>query len=219
MSLGESQKWSGRLWGKKISCSWVESNSGSSSPYPSHYTHWADPAPKYLLYEWYIQIESSKTSTLLEVQKHGMRVFGTVVCITDISKSLDRYGWNLVLEIYSNKAKFPLQTCHAGPEGEQMYTSTLPSTSALDGGGWSTPRPGRFTPPGKTRSSLYRTLGGSQGRSEEVRKDLAPTAIRSPDLPDRSESLYRLSYPGPWSTVIPRENNAPSRNTGGSCSA
>ena len=34
---------------------------------------------------------------------------------------------------------------HEGPEGEQMYTSTLPSTSALDGGGRSTPRPGRFT--------------------------------------------------------------------------
>ena len=27
-----------------------------------------------------------------------------------------------------------------------MYSYTLPSTSALDGGGWSTPRPGRFTP-------------------------------------------------------------------------
>ena len=27
-----------------------------------------------------------------------------------------------------------------------MYSSTLPSTSALDGGGWSTPRPGRLTP-------------------------------------------------------------------------
>ena len=27
-----------------------------------------------------------------------------------------------------------------------MYSFTLPSISALDGGGWSTPRPGRFTP-------------------------------------------------------------------------
>jgi hypothetical protein len=27
-----------------------------------------------------------------------------------------------------------------------MYSSTLPSTSALDWGGWSTPRPDRFTP-------------------------------------------------------------------------
>jgi len=33
-----------------------------------------------------------------------------------------------------------------GPEGEQMYSSTLPSTSALDGGWWSMPHPSRFTP-------------------------------------------------------------------------
>ena len=37
-------------------------------------------------------------------------------------------------------------TGHEGPEGEKMYCSTLPSTLALDGGWWSTPRPGRFTP-------------------------------------------------------------------------
>jgi len=35
---------------------------------------------------------------------------------------------------------------HEGPEVEQMYSSPLPSSSMLDGGGWSTPRPGRFTP-------------------------------------------------------------------------
>jgi hypothetical protein len=28
-------------------------------------------------------------------------------------------------------------------------------------------------------------------------KNLAPTGIRSPDRPARSQSLYRLSYPGP----------------------
>jgi hypothetical protein len=38
------------------------------------------------------------------------------------------------------------RTGHEGPEGEQMYSSTLPSTSALDASGWSAPRPGRFTP-------------------------------------------------------------------------
>ena len=32
------------------------------------------------------------------------------------------------------------------PEGEQVYSSTLPSTLALDGGGRSTLRLGRFTP-------------------------------------------------------------------------
>ena len=38
------------------------------------------------------------------------------------------------------------RTGHECPEGKQMYSSTLPSTSALDGSGWSTPRPGRFMP-------------------------------------------------------------------------
>ena len=48
----------------------------------------------------------------------------------------------------------------------------------------------------KTRYPLYRRLGGPQGRSGRVRKNSPPTGIRSPDCPARSESLYRLSYPG-----------------------
>ena len=37
-------------------------------------------------------------------------------------------------------------TGHEGPEGEQSYSCIPSLTSALDGGGWSTPRPDRFTP-------------------------------------------------------------------------
>jgi hypothetical protein len=37
-------------------------------------------------------------------------------------------------------------TGHEGPEGENKYSSTLSLTSTLDGGGFSTPRPGRFNP-------------------------------------------------------------------------
>ena len=54
-----------------------------------------------------------------------------------------------------------------------MYNYTLPSTSALDWGGWSTPRPGRFTP-GKTRYPLCRRLGGPQSRSGRVQKISPP---------------------------------------------
>ena len=50
---------------------------------------------------------------------------------------------------------------------------------------------------GKTRYPLYTRLGGPQGRSGRVREISPPTGIRSPDRPARSESLYRLSYPGP----------------------
>ena len=69
-----------------------------------------------------------------------------------------------------------------------MYSSTLPSTWALDGGGWSTPRPGRFTP-GKDPA------GWAPEPVWTGTKNLAPTGIRSPDRPARSESPYRLSYP------------------------
>ena len=44
------------------------------------------------------------------------------------------------------KGKVLPRTGREGPEGEQIYRSTLSSNSALDGGGWSVPRPGRFTP-------------------------------------------------------------------------
>jgi len=43
------------------------------------------------------------------------------------------------------KGKVHPRTNHEDPEGEQRYISTLSLTLALDVGGWSTPRPGRFT--------------------------------------------------------------------------
>ena len=49
-------------------------------------------------------------------------------------------------------------------EREYVYSSTLSSTSALDGGGWSQARPRRFTAGKKSRYPLYRGLGGPQGR-------------------------------------------------------
>jgi len=64
------------------------------------------------------------------------------------------------------------------------------------GGGWSTPRPGRFTPGRETQYPLYRRVGGPQGRSGRLWKISPTTEIRSPDRPARSDSLYRLSYPG-----------------------
>jgi hypothetical protein len=55
-----------------------------------------------------------------------------------------------------------------------MYISTLSSTSELDGDGWSTPRPGRFTPGKETLYSLYGRLGGPQGRSGRLQKISPP---------------------------------------------
>jgi hypothetical protein len=47
---------------------------------------------------------------------------------------------------YISEGKVHPRTGHEGPEAEQRYSSTLSLTLALDEGGWSTPRPVRFTP-------------------------------------------------------------------------
>ena len=60
-------------------------------------------------------------------------------------------------------------TGHEGPEGDEMYSSTLSLTSALEGVGDQRHAPAALTP-GKTRYSLYRRLDGPQGRSGQVRK-------------------------------------------------
>ena len=58
----------------------------------------------------------------------------------------------------------------------------------LDGGGWLTSRPGRFTPGKDTLYPLHRGLSGLVSRSGLVRKISAPTGIRSPDRKAHSKS-------------------------------
>jgi len=71
----------------------------------------------------------------------------------------------------------------------------------------STSRPGRYFPPGKTRYTLNRRLGGSQGRSGQVRKispppgfdprTVQPVASRYTDWATRpTSSNIRCSYLG-----------------------
>ena len=59
-----------------------------------------------------------------------------------------------------------------------------------------TPRP-LFTP-GKDPVPIVQEAGWDPGPVWTGAENLAPpTGILSPDRPDRSQSLYRLSYPGP----------------------
>jgi hypothetical protein len=66
-----------------------------------------------------------------------------------------------------------------------MYTLSL--TSALDGVGSQRHATNATTPRGVRKGA----------------ESLAPTGIRSPDRPVRSESLHRLSYLGSYSTSQP----------------
>ena len=47
---------------------------------------------------------------------------------------------------------------------EERYSSTRSLTSALDGGGWSMPRPGRFVPKKENRHPFHRKQGVTYGR-------------------------------------------------------
>jgi len=56
--------------------------------------------------------------------------------------------------------------------------------------------PAAFTP-GKDPVPIVQEAGWAPGPVWIGVEKLAPTGIRFPDLPARSESLYRLRYPGP----------------------
>jgi hypothetical protein len=71
------------------------------------------------------------------------------------------------------KSKVYPKTGHEVPEEYQRYSSTLSLTSALDDGGWLTPRLGRFAS-GKYPVPIDRCLGGPQGRFGQMRKISPP---------------------------------------------
>jgi hypothetical protein len=89
--------------------------------------------------------------------------------------------------------RITVKQSHYGPSGwivVQLYPFV---TSALEGGGWSTPRPGRFTS-GKNPVPIVQEAGWAQGSVWACAENLTPTGIRSPDRPASSQLLYRLSY-------------------------
>ena len=97
--------------------------------------------------------------------------------------------------VYSHqgRGKVHPRTGHEGPEA--MYSSTLSLTATLGTGGLSKPRPGFFTSRKEPVPIVYEA-GWAPRPAWTGAENLAPTGIRSPDRPARSESLYRLSYPG-----------------------
>ena len=75
---------------------------------------------------------------------------------------------------------------------ELMCSFNLSLTSALDGGGWSTPRPDLFIPR-KDPVTIALGAGWDPGPVWTGAENLSPTGIRSLDRPARNKSLCRLS--------------------------
>ena len=82
-----------------------------------------------------------------------------------------------------------------GPVRERRGVALIFSLNlgTLDGGRWSTPRPGRLYP-GKDLVPIVQEGGWASEPVWIGAENLALTGIRSPDLPARSESLYRLRH-------------------------
>ena len=72
---------------------------------------------------------------------------------------------------------------------EYRYSSTLPLTSALHGGGWLALRPSRFTTGKESQYPLHRRLGGPQDQSGRVRK-ISPPSGFDPRTVQPVASLY-----------------------------
>ena len=106
------------------------------------------------------------------------------------------------------KGKGHPRTVHGGPEEGKRYSSILSLTSALDGGGWSTPTPGRFTPGKQTRYPLYRKLSGPQGRSGRVRKNSPPPGFEPPTFQPVENALSRPPKAGWYQGTVPYLQNS-----------
>jgi hypothetical protein len=95
--------------------------------------------------------------------------------------------------IYTVQGKVHPSTGHEGPEKELRYSCTLSLTSALDTVCGQCHTPASFTS-GENPVPIVWEAWWAPGTVWTGAKELAPTGIRSPDRPARSESLYRLSY-------------------------
>jgi hypothetical protein len=91
-------------------------------------------------------------------------------------------------------------TGHEGPRGGSRGIALLILNLGARRGGWSAPRPCRFTP-GKDLVSIVQEAGWAPGPVWKCAKKLAPTGIRFPDRSACSQSLYRLSYPDTNKTI------------------
>ena len=84
------------------------------------------------------------------------------------------------------------------PYGGDRCTALLfldHGTRRGEGSAW---RSGRSLPPGKDSVPIVQEAGRAPELLWTGAENIAPTGIRSPDRPARSQSLYQLSYPGPF---------------------
>ena len=129
-------------------------------------------------------------------------------CLQEVSSAMRKYNYkrlgrtrkDSVFPIFGIKikVKVTIQYDMKIQRRVEIYISALSLTSALDKGGWSTPRPPPAAlPPGKDPVPTIQEAGLATGPAWTGEENLASTGMRSSNGLTRSESLYRLSHSGP----------------------
>ena len=103
----------------------------------------------------------------------------------------------------SYKVKIKVTPLHAytGKVGRRRYSCNSFWTSALEWGGWQHHAPASL-PPGKDPVPIVQEAGWASGTVWTGTESFSPSGIQTPDREARSESLYRLSYPGQFRAHI-----------------
>ena len=97
-----------------------------------------------------------------------------------------------VIRLIKVTIKFTLEQAMKSQRGEQTYSSSLSSTSALDEGGWSTPRLGRLTP-GNNPYPSYSRLEGPVWTPSGI--ETATSLLVALCVPPYLKLLFRNSSP------------------------
>jgi hypothetical protein len=98
----------------------------------------------------------------------------------------------LDLNILVKKVKVNVKQSRYRPNWPRGWIDYPFVTPALEGGGWSAPLPGRFTP-WKDPVPIVQEVRWAPGPVWTCAKNLAPTGIRSPDRP----AAIPTELPGP----------------------
>lgn len=96
-------------------------------------------------------------------------------------------------------------TCPNRHMGSERFRANPFTNSALERGGLSAPRPGRFTV--RTNSvPIAQGTGWASGPVRTSKKNKATTEVQTPGRPTRSESLYRQRYSGRHRDIYNQKN-------------
>ena len=140
----------------------LDSRAGSSLHFPSGDV----PTFQRDSVEWIPSYEkqNQKSSLRSAMTEHvfGTRSLPLRAAVESVPRHTVSYRWavhrqvarNVRLMLHAVQGKARLITCHEGTNGRYRYSCTLSLTSAIGGDGWSTSRPGRFTPGKETRCPL-----------------------------------------------------------------